>query len=1489
MSQDGPGTSGRQGSPNLANTPAETSSGDIDFEITREDASVEARRAGFVHLAQLASQPASSDRRQIFFETITVPVDNSAADLQIHALDILTKEGQDLSPFGSELIYYLNNVLRQLFVATENAREIGRDTKVQRTLWTTEDNADEAASSTNAQRESKSPVKEASGPKKALMNTFYLISHVLIYHPHDFQQNQLETLLTITTDITKRTTMRQALRGSLKIFSAIAGRIRIPNPSFKPTVLALCAIFGNSSLGLHEEAWICLRSLLQSEDCESVGDVVLNLLAAAPGNIESRKLARFRGALSTIEHIAQTNNVIASITPNLQHLMTGLKNAYYINTQLSLETLQTISTVMGNNSIVQLLTNEKWSTLRNEVDEMDRSIQFDFGEFSPARPIVPEVSSESPFYLFVQGNFAAYINTTSEYKTMLQKVAEQLLFVMEDPWQGFSHEDSSLFVRLLLHICQRVPALYAQTFDRMWDLNLLVPQNPEWKAHSKMIAEIVRLSPKALDTTRCGMLRILRLQSSLLRPQTEDARDYDELVELFCASMDTKNGLGSAVLSAMSEFCVELGLHVKLETLKLALQILETAAFTTGTSIATVDSLEIVSSNLVRLFMRCYQQSYSKTKLLYQLLLKFAQHPGPTISRLQVSKLLTRLRCTSNYAICIATLPSPEDVAVNLGNPQFLSGTFNPISSTSNRPSLHAQSETLRTGRSSAVDVASLPRSRSATRSMNTRERRQIVTLPSWVYNESLQDFPDMVPEGPSLVVYARKSEESNGDTIDLSAWLDIVIDVLQMNDDWELYSYVLAHLPLQLSNFTLFSNHVKSLHVLHNTVIVQLRKQDFHEPPSESGIRKGDVALCLYQILVALLPYHEFFSRPMTDEVIYVFRYGIDKWDRTGKCCIHALALCCYEFPFNVEKQIVAITESMQKRITQADLAMDILEFLGALCRVRQAFGTRDTGFYRTIFGICIRYLQYTWEQRQRPVDPLRYRASAQLNRQSGSSSELVLAAGTNQPFNVHGISQYIFTIAYQTIIFWFLSIDVRERAQHVGWLTQELTWKDELGKEHIQEQSLVILDMMHRTAFSDFGETQPGLEFLDPQAEINARSWLDGMSIITIEIATYKETGLARWSQITKRQASGTTYATYHHNTAGLPSHHVPVDSSAQQPLDVYLNHMFLQLTSTIAPTPLPLQPISLPDDDSTERAFRVFDKNDTVDGHKAGVIFIGYGQKVEEDILANSSGSDAYEAFISGLGTKVPLKGARFNAQDLNRECDEDGTHTIAWRDRVTEIVFHVATMMPTDLDMDPRGYKKKRHLGNDHVKIIFNASGEPVEFDTIRSEYNMINIVITPEAQIRGVHMETDRTLATTQMGANGHQFTDTDRFGHYMVRTLSSPDCPEVTFASEPKMVSAEVISAFVRQLAINASVFCRVWQNKEGEYISSWRARLQQIIKLREKYANTNTSANVHYPMSGSENTAIYNEGDTWTGTVAIGGLADAAKLQNSVDFTRWT
>ena len=306
------------------------------------------------------------------------------------------------------------------------------------------------------------------------------------------------------------------------------------------------------------------------------------------------------------------------------------------------------------------------------------------------------------------------------------------------------------------------------------------------------------------------------------------------------------------------------------------------------------------------------------------------------------------------------------------------------------------------------------------------------------------------------------------------------------------------------------------------------------------------------------------------------------------------------------------------------------------------------------------------------------------------------------------------------------------------------------------------------------------------------------------------------------------------YQSTLAPTPLHQIPISSHTSTDshddasrIEVLPSHIMLQLVSTSWRTPASMRPIPLPDDDATTRAINMFDRNSTVDGHKIGVIYIGEGQKSEAEILANVVGSDDFTEFLAQLGTLTRLKGATFNTQGLDREMDMDGQFTFCWRNRVTEIVFHVPIMMPTDLERDPQCTNKKRHTGNDFVNIIFNDSGSAFRFDTFPSEFNYVNIVITPEASgSPSVGRSRRGNLMVHQ------QF--------YKVQVMSKAGFPQISPAAETKVLSGKSLAAFVRVVALNASVSSLVWTNREGgEYVSSWRNRLREINRLREKHAPT--------------------------------------------------
>lgn len=1458
-------------------------------DLVSEDAPLKARKAGFALLRAFASHSRTSTERQRLYALITNPILPSEASLQISALTDLTRHGRDLSPFEADIVVFLNSSLEKLSLAAANARERQHEENKAK-----HQPSRETSSAGNVGRGTPARSKDLLGEVRSLRDIFYLVGDIITHNSKAFHDAQLEILVERVTSIAKRTTSRKDLHGVIKVLRAITTQGWIPEAALLPCIQVLCTIYAIPDISFEDELWDTLRNLLQAPDQQISINILLQILAKPSTDSETSKLIPMtHGALSTVRRIAEEEGLVHLLVSNLEQLVTGLCSVHMTLASLEPDLLATVNTLLFNEDIVRSLPLlGSWDKLVQNLNAIETARQARSTTRRQDRDGM-DANRSSPFHKIVLSKEGGNRKLSDSLLAGLSRMADRIAFSARSYWSGLGQEIMILVTRILVNIAFYVPSVWEDAAQLMWDQGLL-KLHENWTRHLFMLFDEVLVDPTKPEGSRCCVLNLCSSLFKELRLDMENKDVYEHYVGDVFEKLACEDDLPASIVDCVAELAAFCGPDIRNDVFLSFLAVIERGSELQPTDLVTSGQIsEQAVDCLIKAFLRCLPESAVKTCHVYKVLLSVAAPKNPTNIRLKVMKLFTRLRCTSREAIELISFPDSQGLAAVLCRTEATAFPTGSEQVPSARSSMHEHFQPVRQSRSSAVDVTKVVRSRSATRSSNLRDEYLRPTPPLWMYDGPIKGLPEDPRKGPSQVVHSSSPSQTHPVVLDISSWLDVMILVLDRGGDWELYSYILVHLPSQLSNRSLCARHVRQLQTLHNLLLDQLERSSFQRPPQYSGMKMGDVALCLYHILTVLMAYHEHFGRRELDNAVRTFLAGINKWDRVGKCCIHALALCCHEIPSVIDRYISAIIQKMSQKITQSDLAVDILEFLCGLARLPDACFTATTKipeghssaggdegtFYKKVFGICISYILSTREQRQKSADDAQSGASVSLARQSGTS-------GIRTHTDLRGdLPEYVHTLAYHVIIFWFLSIDLSQRAQHVGWLAKELAWKDNSGKETLEEQSQVILDMMHRTAYSNLGETEPAQSFVNPNEKIITKTWLMGMSIVTVEILPSQNLG-----QYTKRQASGTTHALYHHNTARLPEHHVQDQNNAAgllaaEQVDVYPNHMFLQLSSTIAPVPIPLQPVVLPDDDFTKRALSIFDRTDTVDGHKVGVIYIGEGQCNENEILANTSGTEAYDAFLAGLGTAVKLQGAKFNAQGLDKMSNTDGTHTYAWRDRVTEIVFHVATMMPTDLDNDPHCDNKKRHIGNDRVKIIYNDSGQDLDFEVVNSAFNNVDIVVCPEAR------QQDNRPGKRRKAQDAKKITPTatDLFGYYRIQTLCSPSFPQLSLAASPKVVSATALAAYVRQIALSASVCAQVWSEMQGQgkYVSTWLARLQQINRLRERYGNTQTSANVSYPMP--TNARMYVDGNEWTGKVAMGGLAEEDHMSIGLDFTRWT
>ncbi|KAK5077301.1 Tuberous sclerosis 2-like protein [Lithohypha guttulata] len=695
---------------------------------------------------------------------------------------------------------------------------------------------------------------------------------------------------------------------------------------------------------------------------------------------------------------------------------------------------------------------------------------------------------------------------------------------------------------------------------------------------------------------------------------------------------------------------------------------------------------------------------------------------------------------------------------------------------------------------------------------------RKMLEKQLWMYPREAELVETwLLPENPTVHIKGIGGAHNEHD-LDIADWIYLIHTNLLNDKDWETYSYAIVHFGSQLINTCLFEQSQEYLASLRGFLAGRVReKASMFEPPKDTGLDRDDVALCVYHILERLIPYakmqppsQNYESSRRGVDLVRAFRAGIGEnlYEGTARSCIHALSLCCFETPEAIGTEYPSIVTAMMQKISQPHLLVHILEFLAQVARLPHLHRHFMDDEIKQIFGICISALN-------------RLRSTEVTNTmdQKRISAHARTKGGLLTPYRAamlkeEGLTQYSCALAYHTMIFWFLSIPLPRRNEKIKDIIPPLIRTDPHGQGNIDQQTVVLIDMMQRTAFSDLADTARDESFSGDDYE--RTTFIDGNAIITIE--THRTNGR---SQITKRQASGTTHAVFTPLVQELTSHH---DRAFRDfPDRARPSHTFLNMIGSAIPIALPEQPLKLnPNESYVSRGMSVLDRTPVVDSHAIGVIILKNGQMKESEYLANTTGTPAFESFLDSIGTRVslhpPVQFIPFNLIPSNEDGPNDGDETVAWRDRINEIVYQVSSLMPNT--EDEWQTRKKSHLGNCNVLIIFNQSNKPWKWEQFQSQVTMVNIVITPVNWV------------------SNQQNSDDVEHEFFTVEVLTKGEHQNISAAAEKKVVSRTTLAQLVRLLALNANIFSGCAKNEsigDAEFPSAWRSRLQQIVQLKER------------------------------------------------------
>ncbi|EPQ55778.1 hypothetical protein GLOTRDRAFT_138570 [Gloeophyllum trabeum ATCC 11539] len=702
-------------------------------------------------------------------------------------------------------------------------------------------------------------------------------------------------------------------------------------------------------------------------------------------------------------------------------------------------------------------------------------------------------------------------------------------------------------------------------------------------------------------------------------------------------------------------------------------------------------------------------------------------------------------------------------------------------------------------------------------------------------------------PNGPGLRI-----------VLPISSYLSALVDIILEERDWEVLSYVLCHLPNQLANKHLFCGPktrkeiMELLRALCSGISSGNLAHNIESwPPS---LKPRDAQGLAYHTLSVLLSYRRYLEPQLHHALVEVFLAGLSGQQSTIKCCLHALTLSAFELQPSMTRYLSKILEKLAQIMSNPVMAVHILNFLSMVAAVPALYANFTESDFKMVFGVALQYLQHH-------------------NRPGGA------------PTMSWALSQHVRIICYYVVYIWFLAVKLPDRPRHVRFITRQLLLANE-GRTEVDEPTEVCFDWLARYTYAS-ADPRPASSLLNdlvmnprlhqPEAAVSEKTWIVGNSVVTIR-------ALARlgWLEVVSRRPSGSTkFLCRTENVpmvgpgdvdpdfvsipASLMMDRSPRgDASGKSDVPEELQDIFAtdRESDTSRPDPITgyvwsgtapsqrrkdvavdpsffaLQLSPYPDTHARGRLvtdhsmlpafFRTLDRMPVIDTHKVGIMYVAPGQTQEEEILRNNHGSPAYTRFLEGIGRLINLRG-QVDVYAGGLEPDEDGEYAYAWWDDIGQILYHTATLMPTDPE-DKYSTNKKRHIGNDYVRIVWNDSGVPYRFDTLRTEFQFVNIVIEPHSQ---------GTIAAFSDNRHEHEY--------FKVTVQHAPGMTEFTPIGDFKLISAENLPLLVRQLSLLADWFAAVFQHTQNDTIqvevtTNWRSRLQAIRRFQASVPAPDTS-----------------------------------------------
>lgn len=418
----------------------------------------------------------------------------------------------------------------------------------------------------------------------------------------------------------------------------------------------------------------------------------------------------------------------------------------------------------------------------------------------------------------------------------------------------------------------------------------------------------------------------------------------------------------------------------------------------------------------------------------------------------------------------------------------------------------------------SAVNVSSRSRSRPARNVLPLGMTAASLSKTSecvWTYSFSRSSHQPGERDAPSsfLIVYDLAGPDRLP-VLPISEYLSLLLSILEIETNWDVLSYVLCHLPVQLANKHFFCG-PKAKHVI-SRILTSLCKGTLNgdlgsgvDWGSLGGLKARDAQGLAYYTLTVLISYRRSFDLQQHHLLVETLLAGLSGSPSTIKSSIQALSLAAFELQPSTTKFLSQILEKLSQIMSSPEMSVHILCFLCIVASIPPLYANFTENDFKMVFGVALQYLQHhnrVWK--------------------AHSSEESLQGSWA--------LSQHVRIVSYYLVYVWFLAVKLPDRARHIKFITRQLLLANE-GNDAVDDPTEVCFDWLARYTYAS-ADPRPANSLLgdivmnsgskepsgssEAEKTVTEKTWLLGHSVVTIR-------ALPRlgWLEVLSRRPSGYT----------------------------------------------------------------------------------------------------------------------------------------------------------------------------------------------------------------------------------------------------------------------------------------------------------------------------------------------------------------------------